>query len=582
MLSRRTFVVTPERIEWLKQRITQGHVAPQQPPSTFVAVSALAWTAFVRSKSLDRAGGDAHLCFLADVRTRLDPPVDEGYFGNLIKGCFATAPAGEFSGPDALPRASSAIQAAIREALDDPMSHNWMDRFMVLPLDRLANVAASPRFRVYETDFGWGKPTRVELVSMNHDGEIVLVGGRDAHPHLRALPRPAPLPRPPSIPQSSLSATLRRFLPLAGKLAYLPATGDVAVDCSAAAVAFVEAEADGGDLRSLAGDEEHDVAAFQRLVPELGAAELPAPVLAVQATRLAGGGAAVGVSAHHAVADGRAVWQFLAAWAAECRGAADAELGAAPTFDRAAIGHPRADEVARALARRFTPDLPKLRFVGYSFEGRLKLTRRTFVVSPERIEWLKQRIAQSHMAPQQPPSTFVAVTALAWTAFVRSKSLDRAGGDTHLCFIVDIRTRLDPPVDEGYFGNLIKGSYATAPAGEFAGPDALPAPPRRSKRRSARRWTTRWPGSRAGWTGSWRSRWTEPPACRRRPGSGCTRPISGGVSRAGSSWCPCTTTGERAGPGPGRWVQVSVSLSPDHIDAFKAHFFNEADQALVD
>jgi hypothetical protein len=33
---------------------------------------------------------------------------------------------------------------------------------------------------VYEaSDFGFGRPARVELVSMNCDGEMVLVGGRE-------------------------------------------------------------------------------------------------------------------------------------------------------------------------------------------------------------------------------------------------------------------------------------------------------------------------------------------------------------------------------------------------------------------
>ncbi|CAO2189602.1 unnamed protein product [Urochloa humidicola] len=58
-------------------------------------------------------------------------------------------------------------------------TERWIQKMMTLPFQRLCNVAASPRFRVYEaSDFGFGRPARVELVSMNHDGEMVLVGGR--------------------------------------------------------------------------------------------------------------------------------------------------------------------------------------------------------------------------------------------------------------------------------------------------------------------------------------------------------------------------------------------------------------------
>ena len=58
-------------------------------------------------------------------------------------------------------------------------TERWIQKMMTLPFQRLCNVAASPRFRVYEaSDFGFGRPARVEHVSMNHDGEMVVFGGR--------------------------------------------------------------------------------------------------------------------------------------------------------------------------------------------------------------------------------------------------------------------------------------------------------------------------------------------------------------------------------------------------------------------
>ena len=74
-------------------------------------------------------------------------------------------------------------------------------------------------------------------------------------------------------------------------------------------------------MRRLAREDAHDAEAFARLVPELDARRLPAPVLAVQVTRPAGGAGAVavGVSIGHAVADGHAVWQFLRAWSTASR-----------------------------------------------------------------------------------------------------------------------------------------------------------------------------------------------------------------------------------------------------------------------
>ncbi|EEC66906.1 hypothetical protein OsI_33495 [Oryza sativa Indica Group] len=42
-------------------------------------------------------------------------------------------------------------------------------------------MAGSPWFPAYAVEFGLGRPAaRAELASMNHDGEVVLVAGREA------------------------------------------------------------------------------------------------------------------------------------------------------------------------------------------------------------------------------------------------------------------------------------------------------------------------------------------------------------------------------------------------------------------
>jgi hypothetical protein len=191
-LERRTFHLAADDIRALKRHVDALATAEEaagdstmsstktKPVSTFVALAALGWTAFVRAKSLG-AGDDTYLVFLADLRARLDPPVADGYLGNCVKACLATADAGDLVGARGLLGACRAVQAAVAELEAAPMSGagRWMEKMISLPFQRLCNVAASPRFRVYEaSDFGFGRPARVELVSMNHDGEMVLVAGR--------------------------------------------------------------------------------------------------------------------------------------------------------------------------------------------------------------------------------------------------------------------------------------------------------------------------------------------------------------------------------------------------------------------
>ncbi|VAH53464.1 unnamed protein product [Triticum turgidum subsp. durum] len=157
--------------------------------------------------------------------------------------------------------------------------------------------------------------------------------------------------------RSSLAATLRSFAPLAGKLVHLEETGNVGISCSASdSVRFVVAECD-ADIGRLAGDEEHDLRVLEGLVPEVDMSLLPTPVLAVQATRFQGG-VAVGVTVHHGVADGRALWTFVEAWAAACRGETPATT---PCFDRSLVKLPGGEELARSVVRKVAPNLPSVR-----------------------------------------------------------------------------------------------------------------------------------------------------------------------------------------------------------------------------
>ncbi|KAJ1257153.1 hypothetical protein BS78_K194600 [Paspalum vaginatum] len=149
--------------------------------------------------------------------------------------------------------------------------------------------------------------------------------------------------------RESLAAALALYLPLAGKLAYVEETRDVVVDCSDPGVAFFEAEAvaDGG-------------VEAESLLPELDARVLPAPVMTVQATRLiVGGGMALGVSALHAVVDGRAFVLFLDAWFSISRGGSPMAVPM-PDYDRAAVAraHPCSDELTRHVLSKVVPNLP--------------------------------------------------------------------------------------------------------------------------------------------------------------------------------------------------------------------------------
>ncbi|WVZ79559.1 hypothetical protein U9M48_027124 [Paspalum notatum var. saurae] len=294
-----------------------------------------------------------------------------------------------------------------------------------------------------------------------------------------------PFPSVVSALRSSLASTLAVFLPLAGKLAFCPASGDVVIDFSAAAVSsgvkFVDAEFSGGAdaMRRLARDDEHDKEAFGQLVPALEAGQLPAPVLAVQVTRPAGegGAVAVGVSIQHAVADGHAVWRFMRAWSTASRegpGSLSAPGFVQPTFDRAGIRHPRADEIARTVLSLVAPALPLLRSTSAKPEISQQ-SRRTFVLRADEIRSLKQQILEQSRAvngdepSSKPPSAYVAVSSLVWASVVRATSSARDAADVHLMVSADCRNRVCPPLGDAFFGTCVKPCFARASAGDLRG-----------------------------------------------------------------------------------------------------------------
>lgn len=76
--------------------------------------------------------------------------------------------------------AAALVAEEVRRAAEDPLAGwDWMTNLGQVDMDRLVNLAGSTRFPAYEAaDFGWDPPGRTELVTMNHDGQVVLVAGK--------------------------------------------------------------------------------------------------------------------------------------------------------------------------------------------------------------------------------------------------------------------------------------------------------------------------------------------------------------------------------------------------------------------
>ncbi|XP_068641199.1 anthocyanin 5-aromatic acyltransferase-like [Aristolochia californica] len=177
----RTFVLSSSVIKSLKSRANNhGHGCNgRHPVSTFVALSAQVWTCSTLAREVETEDEDTCFFFTMDCRGLIDAPSLEDY-RNCIKPCKVLTKVHQLIGEDGFKLSIEAIQRAICEAkkLGIKDSGEWALQIEDPPSASLY-VSGSPRFRVYETDFGWGRPSKVELVGMNREGMMTLAGARD-------------------------------------------------------------------------------------------------------------------------------------------------------------------------------------------------------------------------------------------------------------------------------------------------------------------------------------------------------------------------------------------------------------------
>lgn len=184
-LRERVFRFSESAIDKIKSAVNA--VPPSvgmKPFSTFQSLSAHIWRHVTFARCLKPEDVTVFTVF-ADCRSRVNPPMPEAYFGNLIQAIFTGNAAGLIL---AHPPSFSAalIQKAIvahDAAVIDERNKQWeaapkMFQYKDAGMNCVA-VGSSPRFKVYEVDFGWGKPEGVRSGSNNRfDGMVYLYQGK--------------------------------------------------------------------------------------------------------------------------------------------------------------------------------------------------------------------------------------------------------------------------------------------------------------------------------------------------------------------------------------------------------------------
>ena len=237
--------------------------------------------------------------------------------------------------------------------------------------------------------------------------------------------------------KKSLSETLTKFYPLAGRV-----KDNSFINCNDEGVHYVEAQVK-CQISELI--QQPDPAHLNSLLPyELdNVGEL---VLAIQVNIFDCGGMAIGVCISHKVADALSLVMFLNNWAATARG--DSNNTIYPRFDLATL-------------------FPSRNISGFKPSTGImkdKIVTKRFVFNASMIATLKAKYTNNASNEYtRCPTRIEALSAFIWSRFMAATQGSKLDPERLYTVLhaVNLRTRMDPPVPDCYFGNISRFSIAT-------------------------------------------------------------------------------------------------------------------------
>ncbi|XP_021739259.1 coumaroyl-CoA:anthocyanidin 3-O-glucoside-6''-O-coumaroyltransferase 2-like [Chenopodium quinoa] len=156
--------------------------------SPYVVTCAFVWTCFLRAQVQNsfvtkaKAKGPMYFGFIAGGITRLPYQVSAKYFGNCVGFGRAVAMREELlKEGEGMLAAADAIGKTVKMLDSDVLggAERWISEWQTLiKSEDHIHVVGSPKVNLYETDFGWGKPKKIEEISIDGTRAISLTQSR--------------------------------------------------------------------------------------------------------------------------------------------------------------------------------------------------------------------------------------------------------------------------------------------------------------------------------------------------------------------------------------------------------------------
>ncbi|KAI3975462.1 hypothetical protein MKX01_021896 [Papaver californicum] len=278
--------------------------------------------------------------------------------------------------------------------------------------------------------------------------------------------------------KASLSLTLDRFFPLAGRLAIEKHEDDntisVYITCNSEGVDFVHATAD-ISVEDVVSPTYVPQSLIDPLFPLNGVPNYQGqshPLVSLQVTELRDGAIFIGCSANHSVCDGTSFWHFVNSWSEIARSSDNHTSCPPPVFERYFI---KETDCPIRLPFSFADKFSALRDTTTTEVSPLEgLVERCFHFTKTNIAALKSK-ANSEIISETKEnmviSSLQALLAHVWTAVIRSKSCLNDNYDKSRVLAVSLlmnsRTKLIPPLPETYFGNSLAWGMVPLKEGEL-------------------------------------------------------------------------------------------------------------------
>ncbi|OUZ99374.1 Transferase [Macleaya cordata] len=251
----------------------------------------------------------------------------------------------------------------------------------------------------------------------------------------------------------SLSNTLTRFYPLAGRF-----KDNILIDCNDEGVDYFEAKV---NCKISDFMMRPDVLLHQQLLPSniasnygnLARKEEEEALAAVQINVFNCGGVAISLCVSHKIADASTITTFINGWAATSLG--DTKILCRPTFDSASLFPPR----------QVTPPPGPCKVV-----NKLVVTKR-FVFDAAKIAVLRARLVVLLADNSSTVTRVEAVSTLIWKSAMEVSRVKSSGSLSSkpaaapisvVNHIVNLRRRMNPPLPQESFGNLLGVATAAA------------------------------------------------------------------------------------------------------------------------